>query len=79
MCFLQSCMNNVDLAGMLAQYRIKYIKLLLLGSLLSITLFFQISVTLLNSCTGSFLNLTTSVSCSNTTLNISEYQVILLK
>ncbi len=26
-----------------------------------------------------FLNLTTSVSCSNTTLNISEYQVILLK
>ncbi len=25
------------------------------------------------------LNLTTSVSCSNTTLNISEYQVILLK
>ncbi len=26
-----------------------------------------------------FLNRTTSVSCSNTTLNVSEYQVILLK
>ncbi len=30
-------------------------------------------------CTVNFLNRTTSVSCSNTILNVSEYQVILLK
>ncbi len=33
----------------------------------------------ISNCTVTLLNLTTSVSCSNTTLNISEYQVIILK